>query len=295
MNLIDCSDRMIDAIHEYGIIPFFRCPVAGWSIQEMTAPGCWFDENGADGVLGPWDWKVDAVNGGGIAYGKFLGGKAAFATSEWYGHLMNWRRSLPKYRMALGERYPVRTQSEKLMKYLAPVALNAIKDAGALGSKELRYICSSALTPYQLRTLGAKYRPLLTPALKKNVMDSVIGFLQMGTWSVIGEIERVYRGPNLTYSGWQLASNTTPEGLFGEPSDNAVSSDEIRPAGSGVCPDGGSGKGDAMPSWASRFMDEAEVSPLQVTCTPEESRERIISHIQSLFPHADRFTLEKLV
>ena len=278
MNLIDCSERMIDAIHEHGIIPFFRSPVSGWSVQELTAPLCWFDENGADGVLGPWDWKVDAVNGGDIAYGKFLGGKAAFATAQWYGHLMNWRRSLPKYRMALGERYSARTQSEKLMKYLAPVALNAIKEAGALGSKELRLFCSSSLTPYQLRTLGSKYRPLLTPAVKKNVMDSVIGFLQMGTWSVIGEIERVYRGPDLTYSGWQLASNTTPEGLFGEPSDSL--------------------HGDAgapIPSWARRFMDETDVSPLSVTCSPEESREMIISHVQSLFPYADRLALEKLI
>ena len=38
----------------------------------------------------------------------------------------------------------------------------------------------------------------------------------MGTWTVIGDFERVYRGPELTYRGWQRASNTTPDELFAD-------------------------------------------------------------------------------
>lgn len=251
MRLIDSPERMTEVIREYGIIPFFNGPVPGWSIAEMTDPAYWFGGS-EDDELGPWDWKIEAVREGDIAYGKFLGGKAAFATVEWYRELMNWRRSLPKYRMALRERYKATTKSEKMMKELAPVALEAIKSSGALESRELRKILD----------------------VKKNICDSVMQFLQMGTWTVIGDIQRVYRGPDLHYNGWQRASNTTPDELFGslEPSVGQA----------------------AVPAWARRF-EEATTAPLPQERSPEESRERIINHILAFFPQADRKALAKLI
>ena len=219
---------MITVIREYGIIPFFRNSVPGWSIEEKTAPGCWFDDD--EGELGPWDWKIDCVRTGDIAYGKFLGGKAAFATVQWYRHLMAWRRSQPKYRMALGERYTATSSGERLMKVLAPAALAAIRESGALEAKDLRRVCSEAVTPSLVRSLGAKYKPLLRPSVKKNIVDSVVQFLQMGTWSVIGDFERVYRGPDLTYSGWQHASNTTPDELFEISPETGLPPEESREA-----------------------------------------------------------------
>ena len=275
---------MIEVIREYGIIPFFRCGVAGWSIEEMTAPGCWFTDEEEGGTLGPWDWKIEAVREGDIAYGKYLGGKAAFATVEWYRELMNWRRSIPKYRMALGESFKASTSSEKLMKFLSPVALSAIKEAGALEARELRLICSEAVTPAFLRSMGAKYKPLLSPGVKKGIMDSIVQFLQMGTWTVIGDIQRVYRGPDLHYNGWQRASNTTPDELFG----SMLGSSE---AASGV---GTRGQATAVPAWARRF-EEATGAPETISRSPEESRERLISHIREFFPLADGKTLLKLI
>jgi hypothetical protein len=271
--VIDSPERMIEVIREHGIIPFFRCGVPGWSIEEMTAPGCWFTDEEDGGTLGPWDWKIEAVREGDIAYGKFLGGKAAFATVEWYRELMNWRRSIPKYRMALGEAYKPATNGEKLMKYLSPVALSAIKEAGALEARELRLICSEAVTPAMLRALGPRYKPLLSPGVKKNIMDSIVQFLQMGTWTVIGDIQRVYRGPDLHYNGWQRASNTTPDELFGAAQEAAA--------------------GD-VPAWARRF-EEATGAPQTPIRPPEESRERIISHILEMYPYADRKVLLKIV
>ena len=268
---IDSPERMIGTIREFGIIPFFRCSVPGWSIEERTAPGCWFTDEEDGGTLGPWDWKIEAVREGDIAYGKFLGGKAAFATVEWYRELMNWRRSIPKYRMAVGERYKASTSSEKLMKFLSPVALTAIKEAGALEAKELRLICSGAVTPAFVSSMGAKYRPLLTPGVKKGIMDSVMQFLQMGTWTVIGDIQRVYRGPDLHYNGWQRASNTTPDELFG-----------------------GAGAAEEGPAWARRFA-EATLAPLPPARSPEESRALIIARILEFFPDANPRILMKIV
>ena len=278
--VIDSPERMIGVIREYGIIPFFRCDVNGWSIEEMTAPGCWFTDEEDGGTLGPWDWKIEAVREGDIAYGKYLGGKAAFATVEWYRELMNWRRSIPKYRMALEESFMAATSSEKLMKFLSPVALSAIKEAGALEARELRLICSEAVTPAFLRSMGAKYKPLLSPGVKKGIMDSVVQFLQMGTWTVIGDIQRVYRGPDLHYNGWQRASNTTPDELFG--SSEAAGSADTR------------GQATAVPAWARRF-EEATGAPEAISRSPEESRERLISHIREFFPLADGKTLSKLI
>ena len=284
--VIDSPERMIEVIREHEIIPFFRCGVPGWSVEEMTAPGCWFTDEEDGGTLGPWDWKIEAVREGDIAYGKFLGGKAAFATVEWYRELMNWRRSIPKYRMALGEAYKAATNGEKLMKCLAPVALGAVREAGALEARELRLTCSAAVTPAMLRALGPRYKPLLSPVVKKNIMDSVVQFLQMGTWTVIGDIQRVYRGPDLHYNGWQRASNTTPDELFGAEDGRGPAEPE---AAQGAAP----GR-PAAPAWARRF-EEATGAPQTPIRPPEESRERIISHILEMYPYADRKVLLKIV
>ena len=247
---IDSPEAMVAAIRHFGILPFFRCGVPGWSVEELTAPGCWFSDE-EDTFLGPWDWKIDAVREGDITYGKFLGGKAAFATVEWYRELMNWRRSQPRYRMAEGGRYRATTAHDKLMKRLAPVALGAIREAGALEARELRLICSANE--------------------KAPVMDSVIQFLQMGTWTVIGDFERVYRGPELTYRGWQRASNTTPDELFAAPALPLASS--------------------SLSATSSSF---SVVDPLATALTPAASRARLIAHIREFFPVADLKLLEKL-
>lgn len=260
---IHSPEAMITEIRRYGVLPFFKCGVPGWSVEERTAPGCWIFEDD-EAVLGPWDWKIDAVREGDIAYGKFLGGKAAFATVEWYRELMNWRRSQPRWRMAEGGRYKASSQSDKLMKVLAPLALDAIRTAGALEMKELRMICARRLTAEQIQALGTRYRPMLTPMVKKNVMDSVIQFLQMGTWTVIGDFERVYRGPDLSYSGWQRASNTTPDELFAAPPLPLASAHPV-------------------------------TDPLATPLTPAASRMRLIEHIQDFFPAADPKVLEKLI
>lgn len=235
---IDSPERMSKAIRTLGIVPFFRNGIPGWSIEELTDPGCWFTSSEE---LGPWDWKIDVVREGDIAYGKFLGGKAAFATVGWYRHFMNWRRSLPRYRMALGEDFTARTASDRLMQMLSPAVLKAIRENGALEASEIRKICSA-----------------IYPATKKATADNVVSFLQMGTWSVIGDFRRVYRGANLEYSGWQRASNTTPDDLFGKKDSDA-----------------------GAPFWAKMF-EESTKDSLEVKEKPDESRELIKSHILSI-------------
>lgn len=274
---------MIAAVRHYGIIPFFKCGVPGWSIEEMTPPEHWFFSSDE---LGPWDWKIEVVREGDIAYGKFLGGKASFATVEYYAHLMNWRRSLPKYRVALGDTEQKKgrkgsgakaSRSEILMTALSPAALKLIRQNGSADSKEIRKVVSEAVTPSLLRSLGTQYKANLVPVVKKSISDNVMQFLEMGTWSVIGDFTRVYRGPNAEYTGWQRGSHTTPDELFKK--DQSVM--------------------DTGPSWA-RFIepestkDSKTSNPLETGCTPEESLEFLINHISSFHPGYDNLLRKKI-
>ncbi len=172
---LNSAESMIQAVRTVGIIPFFRNAVKGFSIQDMTARGYWF--NDPETELGPWDWKIDAVRTGEIAYGKFLlGGKASFATVQWYRELMNYRRAQKKY------------QPEGLDLDV----FNAIREAGTISPSELRKSFK----------------------LKKNQIDSIITRLEMDTLVVVGDITRVYRGPDLHYNGWQRSSVCRPDSLF---------------------------------------------------------------------------------
>lgn len=171
------AETMLRAIKECGIVPFFENSIPGYSIEEMTDPAYWFD--GDAGVLGPWDWKIDCLQSGDIFYGKFLcGGKAAFSTPSWYKELRNYRQSLEKYALESGPQ---------------ALVMDYIKENGSITIKEVRGL------------LG----------VKKSAADALMTRLQMQCRVVIGDLVRVYRGPELKYSGWQVASFCRPEDLAG--------------------------------------------------------------------------------
>ena len=164
---------MLELIKEYQLIPFFVNPLPGFSVEEHTPVELWFD----DDYLGPWDWKIDCVQSGDVAYGKFLwGGKAAFATVAVYKEIMNWRRSLPKYQP--------KAEQQKVLDYM--------REQGSITVADVR------------RLLG----------INKGAADSVLARLQMQTRVVTGDITRVYRGADLRYSGWQRSSFCSPDALF---------------------------------------------------------------------------------
>ena len=166
-------EAMVETVLEIGIVPFFENSIRGYSIEEMTPPEFWFDGD----ELGPWDWKIACVQDGGIAYGKFLsGGKAAFATLEWYRELRAWRQAQSKYQPDAAQ--------QQILDYL--------EENGSIGIKEVRGL------------LG----------IKKGQADALITRLMMQCRVVTGDITRVYRGPDLHYNGWQVSSFCTPEALF---------------------------------------------------------------------------------
>ena len=164
-------ETMHDLILEYGIIAFFENPIPGFSIEDHTSPDNWFH----DDFLGPWDWKIECVQSGDIAYGKFLwGGKAAFASVEVYRELMNWRRS----RLS-----PSSAEQQ---------VLSLMQEQGSISIADIR------------KLLG----------VKKSAADAVMTKLQYQARVVTGDIQRVYRGADLHYNGWQRSSFCAPEALF---------------------------------------------------------------------------------
>ena len=176
---VTSAEAMLSTIREMGIVPFFANLIPGYSIEEMTPPENWFDSQ-ENLSYTPWDWKIPCVQSGDIAYGKFLlGGKAAFATIEWYAHLRNYRLAQPKYQPDSAQK--------KVLDYLA--------QNGSIGIKEVRGLLD----------------------IKKGQADALICRLMQQCRVVTGDITRVYRGPDLHYNGWQFSSFCRPEDLFDAP------------------------------------------------------------------------------
>ena len=169
------QEGMLSLIQEFQLVPFFVNIIPGYSIEEHTPQELWFtDEN-----LGPWDWKIDCIQSGDVAYGKFLyGGKAAFATVDVYREIINWRRSLPKYKPS--------PDQQKVLDY--------IEEHGSVSVSDVRQLMG----------------------LKKSAADALLSKIQMQARIITGDISRVYRGADLKYSGWQRSSFCTPEALFEE-------------------------------------------------------------------------------
>lgn len=316
---IDSPETMSAAIRRAGIIPFVRNTVPGWSVEEMTAPGCWFMDDDAQGVLGPWDWKIEVIAEGDIAYGKFIRNKAAFATAQWYAHLMNWRRSQQRYRMPLGEEYPGANVMDQFYRTLSPTLLSAIRELGSINGSDIRTLLTERTTVQQRSQVRGCMGKYLLPQVKRAAADSLNQYLEMGTWTIVGNFKRVYRGPDLEYKGWQKSSITTPEALF---MDSTGSPGPVQAASSGTEATGSSAGNAQAPFWA-RFIEpgicgygtgsddipgdsdgtgadeDRKDAPAGICsmpdCSPEESRDLIIAKILENFPHADRKQLLKLI
>ena len=79
---------LIDAVREYGIVPYFSTSVPGFSLEEHCSPSVLF----SDGDDDTWAWKGPVIQATGCAYGKFFEKKAAYVSREVFLDLANYRR-----------------------------------------------------------------------------------------------------------------------------------------------------------------------------------------------------------
>ena len=88
-HLLESPTDVEERCLELGFLPFFRCGIPGFSIEEMVAREYWFtDEEWA------WEWKGPIIRDGQCAYGKFFNRKAGFVSRAWLPDWANYRRSL---------------------------------------------------------------------------------------------------------------------------------------------------------------------------------------------------------
>ena len=79
---------LIGLVKKYGFLPFFSGPIPGFNVYEAVPDAIWETNKG----LGPWMWRDEIAREGSCIYGKFLGGKTAYVSREWFAHLANYRR-----------------------------------------------------------------------------------------------------------------------------------------------------------------------------------------------------------
>ena len=80
---IRTKNDLIQAINEYGFVPFFTNSIPGFSIEEHIAPECWYNSLG-DSMWPAWDWKGPVIKETGCAYGKFFENKAVYISKDWF-------------------------------------------------------------------------------------------------------------------------------------------------------------------------------------------------------------------
>jgi hypothetical protein len=86
---IHSVDDAIKYINKVGFLPLFKNSVDGFSLEEHTAPECWWCD---DPEVDPWIWREIIARSGKVAYGKFFDKKAGFISVEWLPYFANYRR-----------------------------------------------------------------------------------------------------------------------------------------------------------------------------------------------------------
>lgn len=123
IDIIRSCDDLVCAAEALGVLPFFRCGVPGWSVEERIDRAVWFT-----GEEGPWEWKGQVAFDKRCVYGKFIRNKTAFVSPSAFRDLANWRRGGYSFEARLDEGL-VPHRERLLMDYISahPCALS--KDA----------------------------------------------------------------------------------------------------------------------------------------------------------------------
>lgn len=191
--MIHSSIDMESAVFERGFLPFFRCGIPGFSIEEMTAKELWF----SDEDDGPWEWKGPVIREGHCAYGKLFAKKAGYVSLEWLPHLINYRRTL-------------RYAKDDDTAALDDVVLQTIDSEGGATVKELRRMLGFARG--RRRTADDLVDDM--PDAERISLEPILTRLMMSTRVVISDFEYNTDRHGRPY-GWGVARYTTPERLYG--------------------------------------------------------------------------------
>ncbi len=181
--LLDSPEAIAALVDEIGFLPFFRCRIPGFSIEEHCPWERWF----SDTLDGPWEWKGPVLRLGGGAYGKFFQNKAGFVSREWIYDFANLRRDGydfdARYEDGLAGRRDLLVV--QALEKLGPSLSRALKREAGFGGGD-----------------GLKG------------FDTVITRLQMQTYVITADFEYSTDRAGRTY-GWGVCRYATPEQRYG--------------------------------------------------------------------------------
>ncbi len=170
---------------EWGFLPFFKNDIHGFSVEEHTAPQCWYGPEGEDWAA--WDWKGPVASAGTCVYGKLFWKKAGFVSLEWFPDLANLRRD--------GYDFDARFD-DGLAAYKDKELYDAVSQWGSLQTGQLKKLCG----------YGGKDG--------KKGYETCITRLQMQTYLNVADFDYAQDRYGRPY-GWGIARYTTPEAQFG--------------------------------------------------------------------------------
>lgn len=188
---IKTKQDIINAIDEYGILPFFSNGIEGFSIEENCDPKVYFGEE-----PGIWEWKGPVIQESRCAYGKFFNKKAAFVSKKWFYDFANYRRD--------GYDFDARL-SDGLVNYNEEFLYNIISSKHSILSKTAKAI-GGYIKPRE------KGRDTWVP---RKGFDTTITALQMKGYVLIIDFEYEVDKNNNFY-GWGIARYSTPEEFYGK-------------------------------------------------------------------------------
>ena len=176
-------------------------------------------------------------------------------------------------RMALGEEFDAANQMDRLAKYLSPTLLSEIQNSHSIESSRVKTVLSERIPEADRMKIGGCMQKYLFPTIKKTACDSLLIFLEMGTWTVIGDFEKVYRGPNLEYKGWQRSTLTTPEEIL----DSGVRCEN-------------------EPSWVRQFLKETHIEESNFEAySPTDSFNLLVEHVMQVSGCPSKLKVERIL
>ena len=180
---------LIDAVEEFGIIPYFSTSIPGFSLEEHCSPAVLFSDFEDD----TWAWKGPVIQATGCAYGKFFEKKSTYVSRDVFLDLANYRRD--------GYDFDAR-YDDGLAKFQDKQLYDLIVAHAPVLSKELRMTGGYAYSGRWQKTEG------------KKGFDTSITRLQEQCYVIISNF--VYTlDKHGNRRGWGVAQYSTPEKFMG--------------------------------------------------------------------------------
>ena len=180
---------LIDAVREYGIVPYFTSAIPGFSLEEHCHPRVLFNDTEEN----TWFWKGPVIQETGCAYGKFFGKKAAYVRRDLFLDLANYRRD--------GYDFDARYE-DGLARFQDKQLYDAICEHAPILSKELRSAGGYAYSGRWQKTEGVRG------------FDASVTRLQEQCYVIISDFVFT-TAKNGTRRGWGVAEYSTPEKQMG--------------------------------------------------------------------------------